>query len=224
MRCNVFSAIALLALSCVCHAANSGAAVTLHSGYFDDFLMIAADAESGQLSGYYNDGKCRLYFQGPLVPRESYQRKDLGETYMLDTIALNDSNRVFSIEMYSRAKGGFSDQVSIEPAGKGPKECRYRISLDRASHVGNSFIAVRVISRRNARLYRLEKINDQLKVVRDRKTTPPKKLSGVWVSKPYSKAYSPAGYVEIQWYEPMGTGHSAYIREQDLFPLLPQNK
>jgi hypothetical protein len=202
----------------------SSPTITLYSGYFDNYLMIAADPASKRLSGYYNDGKCRLYFQGPLVPGESYQRKDLGEMYVLDTIALNDSNRVFSTEMYSRAKGGFNAQVSIEPAGKGPKECRYRISLDRASHVSNSFIAVRVISRRNVRLYQLEKINDQLKVVRDRKTTPPKKLSGVWVSKPYSKAYSPAGYVEIQWYEPMGTGHSAYIREQDLFPLLPQNK
>jgi hypothetical protein len=223
MRCNVFSAIALLALSCVCHAANSGAAVTLHSGYFDDFLMIAADAESGQLSGYYNDGKCRLYFQGPLVPGESYQRKELGEVYTPTAWSLSSKAASFSMQIYSRAKQGFNDQITIESGVGHPKKCRSSISMDRASHVSNSFVGVRVVRKRNAPLYQRQQTEKGPAMINDRKTKAPKVYTGVWLSKSYWKN-EPAGYRYISWYETQGTPRSAFIREQDLFPLLPQNK
>ena len=57
---------------------------TLESGIFgDDRLILAADRETGTLSGYLHDGDCRVFFSGPLKPVTQYQRPELGESYEL---------------------------------------------------------------------------------------------------------------------------------------------
>jgi hypothetical protein len=119
MQTMIKSVVAALLLGMSAHAVADTSTSSLLSGYFDDHLMIAADQESGTLSGYYNDGKCRLFFQGPLQVVELYQRKDFGEAYTPSTTRVG-GGKEFTTEIYSRARGGFQEQV--ESAGE---ECRW---------------------------------------------------------------------------------------------------
>ncbi len=191
--------------------------ISISSGFFDDFLMLAVDDESKFLSGYYNDGKCRFYFKGSLTPVELYQRRDLGEAYTPKSIVIGKKSSSFTTEIYSRAKNGFYDQITIEPAIEDKRiNCRTRISLDRSSSVGMSFIGVRVVDKNNPKLYQIKSNGADRKITRDRKTKSLERYQGVWVLNTYSPAYSPEGYQYIKWYDKDGTGFGAYIKDEDL--------
>ena len=199
---------------------------TLFSGYFDDYLMVAANADARMLSGYYDDGKCRFAFRGPLVPTELYQRRDFGEAYMVDSWDPAFPARRFTTEIYSRAIGGYQTQITLEPGQRDPnrpRACRWRISLDRAGNVSNSFVAVRVVRTPQAKLVNITGVitTPRGKVPRivASRTRPPKVGTGVWVNQTYSRVYSPRGLVYLNWYDPSGTVHGGYIRERDLYPL-----
>jgi hypothetical protein len=195
-------------------------ASTLLSGDFDDYLMIAADPEAKMLSGYYDDGKCRFAFRGARTPIELDQRSDFGEAYSVDSWEPSQPQRRFTTTVYSRAKGGYQTQLTLEP-GQGdanrPPGCRSRISLDRADNVGD-YKAVRVIRSPHAPVFTITGNGKATKVVLSKKR-PPKPGSGVWVARTYSAAYSPKGLVAIGWYSPPGTPHGGYVRERDLYPL-----
>jgi hypothetical protein len=194
--------------------------VTLHSGHFDNGLMLAADHEGGSLTGYFNDGRCRLYFSGQLIPTELYQRADFGEAYIVNAWTPGNPNRTVTTEVYSAARGGFQRQVTLEFSGdKIPKRCRDRVSVDRSDNVSKSVLAVRVVRMLNSPLYRLKKTRRGLKLVRDRGVVPPLADSGVWIERTYSPQHSRKGYAYIIWYRPRGTPHAAYIREDSFYPL-----
>jgi hypothetical protein len=211
----------LIQLSSYAYADN--AKVSISAGYFDDFLMLAVDNESQVLSGYYDDGKCRFYFIGALTPVELYQRRDFGEAYTPESIVIGKKSPQFTTEIYSRAKNGFYDQITIEPSVEDKRtNCRSRISLDRSSSVSNSFIAVRVVGKNKPKLYQIKSTGSDTQVVRDRKTKSLKRYQGVWVAKTYSPAYSPKGFQYINWYDPEGKPLAAYIKNEDLFADIEQ--
>jgi len=193
---------------------------TLYSGLFDDYLMVVADHETKNLSGYYNDGKCRFYFKGLLQSAELYQRKDFGEAYIVNTWIPNEPGNTLSSEIYSIAKGGFRRQITIETTwSKKTKFCRERISLDMAYNVGNTFTEVRVIRKKSVPLYQIKKTGQEFKLVRDHQRIPPTKDMGVWISKTYSAEYSPKGYVYINWHGAKGEPFAAYVHERYLYPI-----
>jgi hypothetical protein len=211
----LFIAIILIYLNGYAYSDNTK--ISISSGYFDDFLMLAVDNESQRLSGYYDDGKCRFYFKGPLIPVELYQRRDFGEAYTPESIVIGKKRQQFTTEIYSRAKNGFYNQLTIEPSIEDKRtNCRSRISLDRSSSVSNSFIGVRVIGKNKPKLYQIKSTGSDTLVVRDRKTKSLKKYQGVWVAKTYSPAYSPEGYQYINWYDQSGKPFAAYIKDEDL--------
>jgi hypothetical protein len=43
----------------------------------------------------------------------------------------------------------------------------------------------------------------------------------VWVARIYSAAYTRAGFVYVNWYDPPGTPQGGYVHERDLYPLPP---
>jgi hypothetical protein len=92
------------------------------------------------------------------------------------------------------------------------------MSLDRASNVSNSFIAVRVINKNKAKLYQIHRIGTATKLLRDRKIKAPERYSGVWIAKTYSSTHSPAGYHYINWYDESGKPMGAYISIRDMYP------
>lgn len=197
--------------------------VTISSGYFDDYLMLAADKVSGQLSGYYDDGRCRFYFQGPLKPRALPQRADLGEAYQPESVLLPRPGDVFTTEIYSRAKNGYRNQITLEPhTQEAASHCRRRITLDRASSVSNSFGGVRVVLKQHIRLYKpVTLASGKVQVWRDWGTKSPPYLSGVWTSnEAFMLRATPLGYVYVAWYE-YGAPKAAYVRLVDVYPHGP---
>lgn len=216
-----FTLFAVMTLSCHAPAFAQKVESTLRSGYFDDHLMVAADHDAKQLTGYYDDGKCRLYFQGALEPVELSQRSDFGEAYTPDTTTPTGKDGAFTTEIYSAAKGGYQRQMTLEPrTDMKPEACRPRISLDRSSNVSTSYVSVRVVRRKSARLYQLQHSRSGARLVRDRHTIPPRAFTGIWVTKSYSD-HSPQGYVLASWYDEKGEAHGSYIRERDLYPGIP---
>lgn len=191
--------------------------VTIHGGFYDDYLMISADPETKLLSGYYNDGRCRFYFRTALQPTLLFQRSDYGEAYIAEAWVPGKEKRKFSVEIYSIAKGGFNSQITLRPGEEKPKACRDRISLDFAYDVGNWLIDIRVLRTKRPALYQIKKVGAQYKLVRDRRHFPVRPNSSVWVSKTYSENYSPKGYVLIGWHA-NGAIRMAYVREQSLYP------
>jgi len=194
---------------------------TLLSGEFgDERLMIAADAESNSLSGYYRDGECRVFMKGKLQPVIQYQRADLGESYEVQSWDPRKPDTTFTTTLYSRARGGFNQQITLEPGpddANRPVGCRWRVSLDRAAHVGNSLIGVAVIARPQPQLFELGESDKMLRLVPNGRAALPRDF-GVWITKTYGAAWSPPGLVRITWYDPPGTPHGGYIRERDLYP------
>lgn len=195
---------------------------TLQSGEFDGRLLIAADRESGMLSGYFNDGRCRFYFRDRLSVVPLYQRAELGEAYEALSWVPDRPDKRFSTEIYSRARGSFGEQITLEPGMDDDADrstaCRSRISLDRDAHVGIGYVGVRVIGKANARLFDVI-VDGSSAQIRPRRDRAPQRDTGVWVEKTYGAAWAPAGYVRIAWYDPPGTPHGAYIRERDLYPI-----
>lgn len=199
-------------------------APTLESGFFgDDRLILAAAPEQGTLSGYFRDGDCRVFFSGALTPIAHPQPADIGETYEVQSWDPHRPDALFTTTIYSRARGGFFDQVTLSPGPDDPdrpRACRWRISLDRASHVSNGFIGAGVIARSRPRRFEIERVGDTLRpVARGRAALT--RDAGVWIEKTYGAAWSPPGLVRIAWYDPPGTPQAAYVRERDLYPLRP---
>ncbi len=202
------------------HAAAEAPKVTLHGGVFEDSLMLVADKERGVLSGYYREGKCNVYFYGPLQPVALDQRSELAEAYMPTAFMPGSAKEPFSIEMYSRAQRGFFDQITLElPRDDRPGGCKSRVSLDRAGDVSSSFNAVRVMRLSKPALYQIQKVGSEWQLIRDWKTKAPRRLEGVWTMERMSEGNPPAGYQNINWYvNGGGTPRSAYIKDSDLFP------
>lgn len=200
---------------------------TLLSGEFgDERLIVAADPETKTVSGYYRDGECRVFFHDSLTPTSLYQRDDLGEAYRVRSWDPEAPTKIFSSEIYSRARGGYNDQITLEPNSDdatGPGRCRWRVSLDRAAHVSNAFIGVRVIRNKSARLFDVIVEGDVRRIIPQR-TAPPLRGTGVWVTKTYGAAWSVKELVRISWYAPSGTPHGAYIRDEDLYPVLARHQ
>lgn len=195
---------------------------SLESGIFgDDRLILAADRETGTLSGYLHDGDCRVFFAEPLRPVTQYQRPELGESYELQSWDPQRPAATFTTTLYSRARGGFNDQITLEPGpddANRPAACRWRISLDRAGHVGNSLIGAAVVARDGPQLFELAEAKEGLRLVPKGRAALSRD-SGVWVTKTYGAAWSLPGMVRITWYDPPGTPRGGYVRERDLYPL-----
>lgn len=210
-------ALCLLAacpLSALCSEA------TVAGGTFDRGLLLAVDRDAGTISGYLHDGTCRLAFSGRLSPVELYQRSDAGEAYAVDTWVPDQPARRFQTEVYSIAKGGFAQQITLEPSRDGvPGACPDRMSLDRRDNVSSSYVGVRVLKQSRAPLYQVKQRSHGLEMVRDTSVRPPKADVGVWVNKSYRSAELTRGYVYIAWYEADGTPRAGYVREASLYPL-----
>ena len=189
--------------------------VSLASGDFADYLMLAVDGEGHQLSGYYDDGRCRFVFHGALDPVELDQRADLGEAFTPVAKSLDSPTKSFDIEIYSVAKGGFQTQVTLAMWNKDrPKGCPERLSLDRSDNVSDfGMIGVRVARARDTKVYKL----DGDAFVPDDDTLPPARGTGVWIRKSYATSPIPPGYVYANWYMPRGTPHGGWLREANLF-------
>ncbi len=193
---------------------------TLESGAFgDERLILAANREAGTLSGYFRDGRCRLFFTGQLKPVTQHQRADLGESYELESRDPRRPGTTFTTTLYSRARGGFNDQVTLEPApddANRPAACPWRISLDRAGHVSNDLIGAAVVVRSHPQLFELAEVKEGLRLVPHGRAALPR-FSGVWITRTYGAAWSPPGMVRITWYDPPSTPHGGYVRERDLY-------
>jgi hypothetical protein len=195
----------------------------LYGGYFDDFLMVAADHETGLLSGYYDDGKCRFVFRDRLQPIELYQRRDFGEAYEVQSWAPASPDRLFTTTLYSRSRNGYQGAITLEPGHNDatrPAGCRWRIALDRASNVSNSFAGVRVIRKSRPTVFDIVPDGKTVKMVVKRQR-PLHRGTGIWADRTSSPEYSPKGFVLINWYDPPGTPQGGYVRERDLYPLPP---
>lgn len=211
----------LLALACPAAAIADPVAVTLTSGTFNDTVSLAVDSERGQVSGYFDDGRCRFQFQGALQPVALAQRSDLGEAYSLRGWDPRQPERSFSVALYTLARGGFRDQLTIEASDRDPNRpaaCRWRTSLDRDSWVSNSFIGVRVVSARHARVRAGKAEGAGVRLEPSTEAAVPRGTL-VWVSKTYSPGWNLPGQVLASWYQPAGTPHGGYLREADLYPL-----
>lgn len=197
---------------------------TLQSGVFgDERLILAADPDSGTLSGYYQDGACRVFFSGKLSPVIQYQRADLGESYEVESWDPRRPSATFITTFYSRARGGFAEQITLEPGpddANHPTACSWRISLDRAAHVGNSLIGAAVIARSRPQLFELEKAGEAMRVVSQGRAALDRD-DGVWITKTYGAAWSLPGMLRITWYDPPGTPRGGYVRTRDLYTLPP---
>lgn len=195
---------------------------TLLSGEFEERLMIAGDPETGFLSGYYRDRSCRFFFRGPYKPVALAQRSDLGEAYEVPSWEPSHPDKTFATALYSRARNSYNDQITLEPGpddANRPQACRWRITIDRAAYVSNAFIGVRVIASTHARIFDVIADTQQARIM-PQKNISLRRGTGVWVAKTYGAAWSPAGYVHINWYDPPGTPHGGYVRERDLYPLV----
>ncbi len=218
-----FCALALASASTELSAADhvTPAESTLFSGEFDGALWVAADHEGRRLSGYYDNGKCRFAFGGALKPRILYMTPDYGEAYELEGWNPATPDRRFSVQIYSPARGGFQALISLRLGGGDTpttSKCRWRIALDRANNVSNSFLAVRVVRVSRPRIYDILKAGDAPSLQPRGKSRPPKG-GAVWATKTYSKDYSPQGFVSINWYPHDGPPRGGYIREHDLYPM-----
>ena len=195
---------------------------TLESGIFgDDRLILAADRETGTLSGYLHDGDCRVFFSGPLKPVTQHQRPELGESYELVSWDPQRPGATFTTTLYSRARGGFNDQITLEAGpddANRPTACRWRISFDRAGHVANSLVGVAVVARPRPQLFELAEAKEGLRL-EPKGRAALSRDSGVWVTKTYGTAWSLPGMVRITWYDPPGTPRGGYVRERDLYPV-----
>lgn len=195
---------------------------TLESGIFgDDRLILAADRETGTLSGYLHDGDCRVFFSGPLKPVSQYQRPELGESYELVSWDPQRPGATFTTTLYSRARGGFNDQITLEAGpddANRPTACRWRISFDRAGHVANSLVGAAVVARSRPQLSELEEAKEGLRL-KPKGRAALSRDAGVWVTRTYGAAWSLPGMVRITWYDPPGTPRGGYVRERDLYPL-----
>ncbi len=219
----IISTIALAVTSSALFAASVAppAESTLFSGEFDAVLRIAADHEGKRLSGYYDDGKCRFAFGGVLKPVLLYMTPDYGEAYEIEGWNPATPQRRFSLQIYSMARGGYQDLVSLRLGGGDTpttSKCRWRMTLDRANNVASSFLAVRVVRNARPKIYDILKAGDPPRL-QPRSKARPAKGSAVWAAKTYSEAYSPKGFVYLNWYPADGPPQGGYIREQDLYPL-----
>lgn len=198
-------------------------AITISGGYFDDYLMLAVDEKGKTLSGYYNDGKCRFIFRDALSPTELYQRSDFGEAYVVESWEPAHPDRHFTTEIYSKARDGYSSQLTLEPGDRDenrPKACRTRISLDRSSSIGDSYYDVGVVRKRGARVFTIKRAGEK-PTPAPRKIRLPPPDTGVWINRTYSAAYSPKGFANLAWYDPTGASHGGYVRQGDLYASQP---
>jgi hypothetical protein len=217
----ILSAFALAGASPVLFAAAVAPPTisTLFSGEFDAVLWVAADHDGQRLSGYYDDGICRFAFGGALTPVLLYMSRDYGEAYEVEGWNPATPDRRFSLQIYSKARGGYQDLISLRlGSGDTPttSKCRYRMTLDRANNVSSGFLAVRVVRKSHPQIYEILKDGGPL-VLRPRSKPQPAKGSAVWVAKTYSEASSPKGFVYLNWYPTDGPPQGGYIREQDLY-------
>ena len=218
----VYLLVLVLSASSIATAAEPTS--TLDSGIFgDERLILAADPESGNLSGYYHNGDCRVFLSGKLAPVIQYQRPGLGESYEVESWDPQKPSATFTTTLYSRARGGFAEQVTLEPGphdGNRPAACSWRISLDRAGHVGDSLIGAAVIAKTRPQLFELKQVGKAMRLVPTSRVSL-RRDNGVWVTKTYGAAWSPPGMVLISWYDPPGTPHGGYVRTRDLYALPP---
>ncbi len=216
----------LLALSGPAVAADGPAQVTLTSGTFNGTVSLAVDSDRRLLSGYFDDGRCRFQFDGPLQPVALPQRSELGEAYSLRGWDPRTPERSFSVALYTLARGGFRDQLTIEADDRDPNRpaaCRWRTSLDRDSWVSSSFIGVRVVSARHAKVSAGKPDGDGVRLERSTEAAVPRGTV-VWVGKTYSPGWNLPGLVQANWYQPVGTPHGGYLREADLYRLPAQEE
>jgi hypothetical protein len=194
---------------------------TLFSGEFDGILRIAADHEGKRLSGYFDDGKCRFALGGALKPVLLYGRPDNGEAYEVEGWNPATPEKRFSIEVFSLARHGFQDLISMRFGGGDTSttiKCSWRRTLDRANNMSSTFIAVRVIRKSHPHIYDLVKAGNPPLLKLNAKDWPAKG-SAVWVTISYSEGYAPKGFVNINWYPAEGPPKGGYIREHDLYAL-----
>lgn len=194
---------------------------TLFSGTFDGVLSIAADDQGKRLSGYYKDGKCRFAFGGALKPVLLFGTPDYGEAYELEGWNVDTPERRFTVEAFSKARGGFQELITLRLGGGDPSttsKCRSRLTIDRAGNMSSVFIAVRTV--RSARPQIYEILNEGAQPSpQPRGATRPTKGDVVWVTRPSSRAYSPTGFVAINWYPSEGPPKGGYVRERDLYAM-----
>jgi hypothetical protein len=199
-------------------------AITISGGYFDDYLMLAVNKDGKTLSGYYNDGKCRFIFRDALSPTELYQRSDLGEAYAVDSWDPAHPDRHFSTQIYSKARDGYSSQLTLEPGDRDenrPKACRTRISLDRSSSISDAYYDVGVVRKPGAQVFKITRAGRKPTPAPPKDRLPPPG-TGVWINRTYSAAFSPKGFASVAWYDPTGTPLGGYVRQGDLYPSQPR--
>jgi hypothetical protein len=217
------SAMALAIFSTAPCAADDGPPreSTVFSGEFDGVLRIAADHEGKRLSGYFDDGKCRFAFGGALTPVLLYSARDFGEAYEIEGWNPATPERRFPLQIHSPARGGYQALISLQLGGGDTpttSKCRWRITLDRANNVSNSYVAVRVVRTSHPRIYDILKAGDPPSLQPGSKSRPARG-SAVWAAKTFSNPFSPQGFVSISWYPDDGPPRGSYIREHDLYPL-----
>ncbi len=198
---------------------------TLYSGDFDDFLMIAANHETGVLSGYYNDGKCRFTFRDTLTPTVLYQRSDFGEAYVVQSWEPAHPERMFTTTLYSRSRDGYQGSITLEPGRNDaarPAACRWRITLDRAGNVSDNILGVRVVRKSFPVVYDRVAVGKAFRMVPNHQK-PLRQGTGVWAAPTYLPAASTQGFVYLNWYDPPGTPQGGYIKEGGLYPLPPEH-
>ncbi len=196
---------------------------TLYSGDFDDFLMIAANHETGLLSGYYDDGKCRFAFRDTLTPVELDQRRDFGEAYIVQSWEPAHPDRLFTTTLYSRSRDGYQGAITLEPGRNDatrPAACRWRITLDRAGNVSADYLGVRVVRKSRPKVFDYAAVRKSARMVPKRQK-PLRQATGVWAAPTYLPAAATRGFVYLNWYDPPGTPQGGYVRESDLYPLPP---
>jgi len=89
---------------------------TLQSSVFgDERLILAADPDSGILSGYLHDGACRVFFRGKLKPVIQYQRAGLGESYEVESWDPRRPSATVTTTLSSQATGVLTCQPPLSP-------------------------------------------------------------------------------------------------------------
>jgi hypothetical protein len=226
-RCSRLLTIACTSLLSTAPTRAQDTSITLSSGTFEQ-LMLVADRESKILSGYYRatrgSGECRLALRGPLVRASLGQRSSVGEGYSVEVWDPRRSHARLTAEIFSLTREGFTQQLILSIRDGLSTACRaadtfdhgWGASLNRYNWVSNSFIGVRVVRSKRARLYDLVKVDGVLRRVRIR-VRAPRRHDGVWVEKTHSPEYSPRGMVRIAWYE-VGAPRAAYVHEWELYP------
>ncbi|OMJ32999.1 hypothetical protein BSZ14_05185 [Sphingomonas sp. Sph1(2015)] len=187
-------------------------------------LMIAVNGEAGRFSGYYDGGRCRFALRGSLVPISVERFAVYPEGYEAEGWVPDHPERVFPVTLYSQVPNGYRQQITLEPGGSGtrPPGCPSRFTLDRAGSNADLLTDVRVVKPGPIRVYDF-RIRGKRGIVVRALRRPPRPWSGVWISRTFSPAYRPAGYLYANWYVD-GAPKAAYVRPRSLFPVPPEDQ